>query len=152
MTCCNELEDLTLDNSDVVDNATLVEAYKYKLIKSSKDKEAVLFNGYYFNYQRRNKTSKIFKCRQKKEDDPKTRMIMAFPYLLLDEIDSTWEELNYEIDLGNDLDNKKFDQLREYIDITWMNKSVILTIRIFGILLMTSLHIQILKMKPIIPR
>ena len=24
---CNELEDLTLDNSDVVDNATLVEAY-----------------------------------------------------------------------------------------------------------------------------
>ena len=70
---------------------------------------------------------------------------MAFPYLFLDEIDSTWEELNYEIDLGNDLDNKKFDQLREYIDITWLNKSVILTIRIFGILLMTSLHIQIIK-------
>ena len=52
-------------------------------------------------------------------------MIMAFPYLRLDDIDSTWEELNCEIDLDNELDNKKFDQFREYLDRTWMSETAI---------------------------
>jgi hypothetical protein len=53
---CDEFEELTLDNAENVDNDNPIEAYKYKPLKSSKDKEAVLFN----------KTTKIFKCRQKK--------------------------------------------------------------------------------------
>ena len=77
MACCDEFEELTIDNADNVDNDYLIEAYKYKPMKSSKDKEAVLFNGFYFNYQRSNKKAKISKCRQKKEDDPKKQCVQV---------------------------------------------------------------------------
>ncbi len=50
-----------------------------------------------------------------------TRMIMAFPFLKIDDIDECWEELNDEMDLGDELENKKFDQFRKYLNDTWMS-------------------------------
>ena len=35
----------------------------YEIIKSSKDKDATLFNGYYYNFSRKNLRSTVFKCR-----------------------------------------------------------------------------------------
>ncbi len=48
-------------------------------------------------------------------------MIMAFPFLKIDDIDECWEELNDEMDLGDELENKKFDQFRKYLNDTWMS-------------------------------
>jgi len=63
----------TLNNSiDEIDDLKLDELFfekkyesKYRLIKSNRDKDAILFNGYYYNHQRDNKNSRVFKCRQK---------------------------------------------------------------------------------------
>ena len=46
---------------------------------------------------------------------------MAFPFLKIDDIDECCEELNDEIDLDDELENKKFDQFREYLNDTWMS-------------------------------
>lgn len=45
----------TLNNSiDEIDDLKLDELFyeKYRLIKSNRDKDAILFNGYYYNHQR----------------------------------------------------------------------------------------------------
>ena len=44
-----ELEDLALD--------------EFKIIKTSKGKDAVLHDGYYYNHYRDNKSSTVFRCR-----------------------------------------------------------------------------------------
>ena len=35
-----------------------------ELIKSSKSKDSILYNGYYYNHLRTNKTSVVYKCRE----------------------------------------------------------------------------------------
>jgi hypothetical protein len=40
---------------------------------------------------------------------------MVFPYLSLDDIDDCWEELQEDDDLGDELENKKFEQFCEYL-------------------------------------
>jgi len=40
----------------------------YRVLKSNREKDAILFNGYYYNWQRDNKNgSTVLKCRQKHE-------------------------------------------------------------------------------------
>ena len=66
---------LTLDFTDFsVDFVTLFQEDPYDLdyifIKTSKNKDAILFRGYYYNHQRDNNKSSVYKCRhihQKKE-------------------------------------------------------------------------------------
>ena len=36
---------------------------RYTFIKTSKDKDAILHRGFYYNYQRANKKSDVYKCR-----------------------------------------------------------------------------------------
>ena len=48
---------------------------------------------------------------------------MAFPYLSLDDIDDSWEELQEDDDLGAELENKKFEQFREFLYNTWLSET-----------------------------
>jgi len=49
---------------------------------------------------------------------------MAFPYLSLDDIDDCWEELQDD-DFGDELENKKFEQFREYLYDTWLSETAL---------------------------
>ncbi len=50
---------------------------------------------------------------------------MGFPYLSLDDIDDCWEELQEDDDLGDELENKKFEQFREYLYSTWLSETAL---------------------------
>ena len=50
---------------------------------------------------------------------------MAFPYLSLDDIDDCWEELQEDDDLGDELENKKFEQFREFLYNTWLSETAL---------------------------
>jgi len=70
---CNTLASEELENTiNEIDNLLLdeiTEESTYKAIKFSKDKDAILHNGYYYNWQRENQNGSIvFKCRQKQEE------------------------------------------------------------------------------------
>jgi hypothetical protein len=73
---CNTLASEELENTiNEIDNLLLDEVTEkstYRIFKSSKDKDAILHNCYYYNWQRENQNGSIvFKCRQKQEELPK---------------------------------------------------------------------------------
>jgi len=48
------------------------------------------------------------------------KMFMSLPFLKMDDIDDVFEELKSEKpDLGNQIDNKKFDQFITYLEKHW---------------------------------
>ena len=70
---------LTLDFTDFsVDFVTLFQEDPYDLdsifIKTSKNKDAILFRGYYYNHQREYNKSSVYKCHHmnKKKECPAT--------------------------------------------------------------------------------
>ena len=77
---CNTLASEELENTiNEIDNLLLDEVTEestYRIIKSSKDKDAILHNCYYYNWQRENQNGSIvFKCRQKQEELKKKCLI-----------------------------------------------------------------------------
>ena len=59
------IEDLKFQDLNLED-LFIVNVYpdQPEIIKSSKAKEAILYNGYYYNHLRTNKSSTVYKCRE----------------------------------------------------------------------------------------
>ena len=47
---------------------------------------------------------------------------MAFPFLMLEDIDEVWEEMKDSRPDLNDLNSKKLDEFVEYFENTWLNE------------------------------
>ena len=47
---------------------------------------------------------------------------MAFPFLMLEDIDEVWEEMIDSRPDLNDLNSKKLDEFVEYFENTWLNE------------------------------
>ena len=57
-------------------------------------------------------------------------MCMAFPFLMLEDIDEVWEEIKDSRPDLNDLNSKKLYEFVEYFENTWLMRNVILIERI----------------------
>ena len=53
---------------------------KFKLLKSSKKKDAILYAGHYYNFKRKNKNSTSFKCRTIVDKEKKLECTGTFTF------------------------------------------------------------------------
>jgi hypothetical protein len=51
------------DSNNSTEELNNLSQEQYKILRTSKGKEAILHDGFYYNHMRDNKKSKVFKCR-----------------------------------------------------------------------------------------
>jgi hypothetical protein len=66
------------DLSSLTEEIDELEIEDYKIIKTSKGKDAVLYDGYYYNHTRDNKSSTVYKCRFIVDEDKKKECTSTF--------------------------------------------------------------------------
>ena len=51
------------------------------------------------------------------------RMIMSFPFLMLEDVDEVWEEMLASKPVLGGIDDEKVDQFVDYFEKTWLNEN-----------------------------
>ena len=64
----------------VAEDLNILSQEQYKMLRTSKGKEAILHDGFYYNHLRDNKKSKVFKCKHVKN---KKECTSTFPCKIL---------------------------------------------------------------------